>query len=118
VQIAREIEYVIDYLGLEPKIFIACERQSYEGAEDASLRVTIDKGLRYRTDDLDLGLGTEGKKFFRDKKNIILEIKTAGGMPLWLVRALNELKMFPQPFSKYGKIYQQMKGEKNVQYYL
>ncbi|MBR3368340.1 polyphosphate polymerase domain-containing protein [Candidatus Saccharibacteria bacterium] len=119
VQIAREIEYIINYLNLSPKIFIACERQSYEGKDDSSLRVTIDQNLRYRTEDLDLKHGAEGKNFFNDEKNTILEIKTARGMPFWLVHALNELRIFPQPFSKYGKIYQQMKGENiNVQYYL
>ena len=118
LQIAKEIEYIIDYLKLKPKIFIACERQSFQGAEDEALRITIDKNLRYRTKDLDLGCGSEGKKYFKGKKNTILEIKTARGMPFWLVRALNELRMFSQPFSKYGKIYQQMKGEKNVQYHL
>ena len=119
MQIAKEIEYVIDYLKLEPKIFIACERQSYEGKQDSMLRITIDENLRYRTDDLDLKSGASGENFFKDYKNTILEIKSARGMPLWLVGALNKLKIFPQPFSKYGKIYQQMKGENiNVQYYL
>ena len=119
VQIAKEIEYIINYLELEPKIFIACERQSYEGKEDSSLRITIDQNLRYRTNDLDLKFGADGKNFFDGGKNTILEIKTARGMPFWLVRVLNDLKIFPQPFSKYGKIYQQMKGENiNVQYYL
>lgn len=119
VQIAREIEYIIKYLDLVPKIFIACERQSFEGKDDSSLRITIDQKLRYRKDNLDLKFGAEGREFFGDDKNTILEIKTARGMPLWLVHALNDLKIFPQPFSKYGKIYQQMKGENiNVQYYL
>ena len=117
VQIAREIEYVIKYLELQPKILICSERESYEGAEDSQLRVTIDKNLRYRTKKLRLEKGSEGREFFEDEKNSILEIKTAGGMPMWLVRALNELKIYPQGFSKYGKIYQKMKG-KNVQYYL
>lgn len=118
VQIAKEIDYVIKYLKLVPKIFIACERESYEGKENSHLRVTFDSNLRYRTNKLKLDEGDSGKKYFKDKKNIILEIKTDGGMPLWLVHALNELKIYPQPFSKYGKIYQQMKGKINVQYHL
>ncbi len=119
VQIAKEIEYVINYLKLEPKIVIACERQSYDGKKDSMLRITIDENLRYRTENLDLKAGDSGRSFFNDEKNTILEIKSARGMPLWLVSALNKLKIFPQPFSKYGKIYQQMKGENiNVQYHL
>ena len=118
IQIAKEIEYIIKYLKLVPRIFIACERESYEGAEDSQLRVTIDSGLRFRKNKLKLEKGSDGKKFFKDDRNIILEIKSAGGMPFWLIHALNELKIYPQAFSKYGKIYQSMKGETNVQYYL
>ena len=47
---------------------LACERQSYEGKDDSSLRVTIDQNLRYRTEDLDLKHGAEGKNFFNDEK--------------------------------------------------
>ena len=116
VQIAKEIEYLVKYLKLVPKVFIACERESYEGSEDEGLRITFDSNLRYRTKKLNLERGAGGKKYFKDSKNVILEIKTGGGMPLWLVHALNELKIYPQSFSKYGKIYQQMKGKKDVQY--
>ena len=35
----------------------------------------------------------------------ILEIKTAGAMPLWLAHALTECKIYPQGFSKYGNAY-------------
>lgn len=118
VQIAREIDYMIKYLKLIPKIFIACERESYDGKKEKDLRVTFDANLRYRMDNLTFESGAEGKKFFHDKQNIILEIKASGGMPLWLVSALNELKIYPQSFSKYGKVYKQMKGKKNVQHYL
>lgn len=117
-QIAREIEYIIKYLKLKPKIFIACERESYAGTREKDLRLTFDDNLRYRTKRLKLNQGTDGKKYFKTQQNVILEIKTAGGMPLWLVRALSELKIYPQPFSKYGKIYQQMKGKNDVQYHL
>lgn len=117
-QIAKEIEYIMRHLDLAPKIFIACERESYEGAKDDSLRLTFDSDLRYRTKKIGLEHGAEGKKYFENEKNIILEIKAAGGMPLWLVKALSELKIYPQPFSKYGKIYQQVKGKNNVQHHL
>lgn len=117
--IACEIEYLVKFLRLEPKIFIACERSSYDASDSSELRVTFDENLRFRCDDLRLEKGSRGIPFFDEEKNIILEIKTSCGMPLWLVSALNKLKIYPQAFSKYGKIYQKMKGEKlNVQYHL
>ena len=36
----------------------------------------------------------------------IMEIKTVGSMPLWLVRILSEMNIMPTSFSKYGKIYE------------
>jgi hypothetical protein len=34
-----------------------------------------------------------------------MEVKTLGGMPLWMTRALGENKIYPTSFSKYGTCY-------------
>ena len=34
-----------------------------------------------------------------------MEIKTDGSMPLFLSAALDEMKIFPSSFSKYGRAY-------------
>jgi hypothetical protein len=36
---------------------------------------------------------------------MLMEIKTLGGMPMWMVRALSESKIYPTTFSKYGVCY-------------
>ena len=51
------------------------------------------------------------KKYF-DQNYYIMEIKTLSSMPLWLVRSLSELKIYPTSFSKYGSIYQKNKLKK------
>ena len=118
VQVAREIEYLCTHLKLEPKIYIACDRESYEGTDDENLRITFDENLKYRLDDLNLDGKKRCKRYFGkspEEKNIIMEIKAINGLPLPMVKALNECKIYPQPFSKYGKIYEKiMKGERNV----
>lgn len=35
-----------------------------------------------------------------------MELKTANAIPLWLSRVLDELKIYPTSFSKYGYAYQ------------
>ena len=45
-----------------------------------------------------------GKKYFDDNQ-VILEIKTLDSIPLWFVKTLSELKIYPVSFSKYGNIY-------------
>ena len=37
-----------------------------------------------------------------------MEIKTSGGLPLWMSHTLNRLKVFKTSFSKYGMAYQHM----------
>ena len=52
-------------------------------------------------DDLDLLHGTHGTPLLPEDR-FILEIKTAFSMPLWLVHLLDENKVYPGKFSKYG----------------
>ncbi len=104
-QIMKEIDYYMNYYNLEPAIYIAYDRKSYKGKNNSSLRITFDTNLRSRTSDLNLELGDAGKKYFKNDY-YIMEIKTLGAMPLWLVRSLSELNIFPSSFSKYGKIYE------------
>lgn len=103
-QIMKEIDYYFKYYDLIPSIYIAYDRKSYLSKLDNNLRITIDSNLRSRDDDLRLELGDAGKKYF-DTNYYIMEIKTLGSMPLWLVRSLSELKIYPVSFSKYGSIY-------------
>lgn len=123
VQIAREVDYLIKHFELFPQIFITYDRESYAGEaaynewahnKDA-FRITFDKHLRYRTNDLSIFKTENEINFFKndkkkDEKNIIMEVKTLGAMPLWFVQILSKLEIYPQPFSKYGRIYQQIKG--------
>ena len=43
-----------------------------------------------------------------------MELKAHGAVPLWLVKKMSELKIYPQRFSKVGKIYEALRKEKNV----
>jgi len=103
-QIMKEIDYLINYYNVKPKIFIGYDRLSFKGIEDDNLRITIDSNLRSRRNDLRLELGDYGDSYF-DNDYYIMEIKTIGAIPLWFVRILSDLKIYPISFSKYGNIY-------------
>ena len=104
-QIMKEIDYYFKYYKLIPYIFIAYDRTSYRDKDDFNLRITIDANLRRRYDDLRLELVDKGEKYFNEDY-YIMEIKTLDSMPLWLVRSLSKLKIYPTSFSKVGKIYE------------
>lgn len=104
-QIAREISYVFEDKALYPKIFIIYNRTSYKAKEETSdLRITLDEDLRSSTQNLDITLDEEMIRYFEEPR-IIMEIKTKEGMPPWLVDYISNNQIYPQSFSKYGKIF-------------
>lgn len=107
-QIFEEIRYAFDYYGLVPKIFVGYDRVSYRGKDDEGLRITFDSNLRSRFDNLRLEYGDTGDNYF-DCDMYIMEIKTLGAMPFWLVDSLSKLKIYPTSFSKVGRIYSSLK---------
>lgn len=109
-QIMKEIDYLFNYYDLKPSYYVAYDRKCYVGKEDELLRITIDTNLRSRTDHLTLEYGDKGELYF-DQNMYIIEIKTLGAMPLWLVRSLSELKIYTRSFSKIGNIYIKDKEE-------
>lgn len=114
-QIMREIDYTISrYNGIKPKMFIGYDRTAFYSKTDHNLRITFDKNIRFRTENLDLAKGSYGEKILKD--NIcIMEVKSLNTMPLWLSSALNQLKIFPGSFSKYGTAYRIL-TERNKNY--
>lgn len=107
-QISKEIKYYINYYNLKPKIYIGYDRLSYKGKYE-DLRLTFDFNLRSRIDNLEI-FNDDGEKFFKEDL-IIMEAKVLNALPIWFVKNLSELKIYPTSFSKYGKIYESL-GEK------
>lgn len=104
-QIMKEIDRTINfYQGLKPKMFIGYDRTAFYSKTDHNLRITFDKNVRFRTDELSLSAGSYGERIL-PRNLCIMEIKALNTMPLWLVEALGQLKIFPGSFSKYGTAY-------------
>ena len=112
LQIAKEVDYLIDTLDLKPRILVYYQRESYLG--ENGLRITFDSDLKYRDQDLNFKSTKKDRTFFKDETNIIMEIKAHEVLPLWLVKALSKEKLYPTKFSKIGRIYQELKKGKNV----
>ena len=108
-QIMHELDYYFKLFNLKPSMFIAYDRLSYKEKNNKNLRITIDSNLRSRNNNLKLELGDYGKKYF-DSETYIMEIKTLDSIPMWLVKSLSELKIYPVSFSKIGSIYIKNKG--------
>lgn len=103
-QVFEEIDYMIRRMRLSPKIVICYDREAYYGNDDKEFRLTFDGNIRYRRDDLDLRHGDRGE-YLLSQPYTVMEVKSAGAIPLWLVRALSEKKIYSGSFSKYGSIF-------------
>ena len=112
LQIAKEVDYLMEHFGLKPKILVMYKRESYKDKE--GLRITFDEDLKYRDKNLSFNRTKRDKIYFKDDHNIIMEIKAHGVMPLWLVKKMSELHIYPQQFSKIGRIYEKIRKEQNV----
>lgn len=109
-QIMSEIDYAMQFYKYpKPKMLISYDREAYYSPEEPGFRITFDSNARYRDYDIDLKLGSVGKKIL-DDNTIIMEVKTNGGMPLWLSSAFTELNLAPTPCSKYKLSYYDSKN--------
>lgn len=114
-QIARELEVAMDrWLPLVPSMGIACDRvawayrpemfQEREGDElfDSELRITFDDCLEY----LDCHCFRSPWRPIIESSESVMEIKSAGPYPPWLVEVLSAERIYPASFTKYGNAYQ------------
>ena len=114
-QIMDEIDWAMKFYGsVAPSMMLSCEREAYTLTEDPTLRITFDGGIRYRETELDLTCGSHGIPLVGDDL-VLMEIKTAGAVPLWLSRVLDKHRLYPASFSKYGKAYYQALQQKRGQ---
>lgn len=107
-QIIREIDYFKDfYQGLEPKVFLSYEREAYYALDGSDFRVTLDESILCRQRNLSLCDGVWGTPLL-SKGQTLMEIKCAGGIPLWMTGVLSENNIYKASYSKYGTAYQSM----------
>lgn len=105
LRILDEVVYKIKKYRLYPKIFIAYDRIAYNVPSWNNFRITFDNNIRSKRDNLSLRIDSDCK-FLIGSDNYIMEAKVMNSFPLWFVKALSKLKIYPISFSKYGKIFQ------------
>ena len=91
-QIGDEIQYFREYYkNLQPSVFLSYEREAFYSLDGSDFRVTFDENILYRR-----------------KQQTLIEIKTSGGIPLWMSETLTKHHLYKTSFSKYGSAYQRM----------
>ena len=104
------------YQNLQPKMLIVTNRLALYTNDGSDIRLTIDFDPMF--DNKNLSLDNHGShKRLIDKDQCILEIKSAGALPMWMIKEMSERNIRPQSFSKYGEAFKksmQVERKSNV----
>lgn len=104
-QIMRELAFALNrYSDIRPAILLSYEREAYYAREDHEFRITFDENVLWRDYDLNLYSGVYGESIISPQLSI-MEVKTAGAIPMWLVKVLSQEQIYSSGFSKYGTAY-------------
>jgi len=107
-QIESEIDQLSRRYGhLIPQMLITYDRTAMRGSLDDSFRITFDSNVKARTEDVDLGSDIGGKDLLKHGY-VLMELKSNGGVPIWLSNYLCENRLYPVSFSKYGAAYKSL----------
>lgn len=107
-QVLAEIRTFMDMYDIVPSQYISYKRFAFFGKDDSSFRMTFDRNITTRSNDLSLRYDSYGTQLIGEHERL-LEIKINGAMPMWLATMLSEMGIFKTSFSKYGKAH-----EKNI----
>jgi len=107
-QISREIDYLLDlYAPLRIAAFLSYDREAYFARDGGDFRVTFDERILSRREEMSLRTDPWGIPLLEEGKTL-MEIKSAGGIPLWMCHALTREGIVKTSFSKYGTAYQKL----------
>lgn len=105
-QIGNEIAYALAfYRELAPAVFLSYDREAFFQRDGGDFRVTFDENIRYRQVELTLNSDPWGTSILSPDQ-VLMELKTSGALPLWMVQTLSRQSIFKTSFSKYGTAYQ------------
>ena len=108
-----EIKDLMKRYELKPKVFISYERLAFFGKDDSDFRLTLDRNILARRDDLFLDSPVYGSALLKDGE-WLMEAKAFKTFPLWFAHFLSQRKIYRTSFSKYGNefaLYKADKGE-------
>ena len=107
-QMGNEIDYFFKfYQTLKPKVFLSYEREAFYSLDGSDFRVTVDENILARQEELSLSRDVWGERLIGENQ-VLMEIKTSGGIPLWMTKVLTQERIYKTSFSKYGTAYEKM----------
>ncbi|KGL43939.1 molecular chaperone [Listeria newyorkensis] len=112
-QISNEIFWLKKKETIAPKVIISYDRRAFSAYKEDEFRVTFDAKIRWRNDDLQLANGHDGE-LVAPEIDVLMEVKSLHAYPLWFVRILSDLDLYPSKFSKYEQVYRRYLNNQKV----
>lgn len=75
--------------------------------------MTFDDKILWRQDNISLKEKVGGNSIIGNDE-ILMELKTSKGIPLWMTDILSKNKLYKTSFSKYGRAYMDILNRKNM----
>ncbi|MDO5387857.1 MAG: polyphosphate polymerase domain-containing protein [Clostridia bacterium] len=104
LQIMKELSYAVKTYSLVPKVYLSYQRAAFFSVSDSNFRLTFDKNIIARRDDLALEYGVFGERVIPEGQ-MIMEVKYCNRIPLWFTEILRKYNLTKTSFSKYGTEY-------------
>lgn len=104
-QVLREIMDLQKRYELLPRVFISYERLAFFGNNNSDFRITLDRNILTRREDLKLDSEIYGTPLLQEGM-WLMEAKAFKSFPLWFAKFLSNRKIYSRSFSKYGSEYQ------------
>jgi len=113
-QISHEIDYFLQhYTQLRPAVALFYDRQAFYAKDNYDFRITFDENILWRDYDLSLNQGVYGEPILKEGQ-VLMEIKAADAIPMWVVKVLSRKHIYKTSFSKYGHAYQAILSNKTA----
>lgn len=103
-QVLREIMDLQKRYELLPRVFISYERLAFFGNNNSDFRITLDRNILTRREDLKLDSEIYGTPLLQEGM-WLMEAKAFKSFPLWFAKFLSNRKIYSRSFSKYGSEY-------------
>jgi hypothetical protein len=99
--VATEIEIFARRYQLQPRMAIGYRRLALFGSELSDLRITFDSRVQYSGANLDIAQPFETGNYLIDPRNVVMEMKYNGRVPLWLSKLVSRHEFHLIRLSKY-----------------
>lgn len=103
-QVLNEIAFFLQCHDVKPAAYISYDRTALFGKENRDFRVTFDRNIITRREDIGIEKGRFGEDLLGPGK-CLMEVKVSAAFPIWLSKLLSENHIYQTSFSKYGREY-------------